>query len=502
MSQSVPAAGVPLPGNVSGAQRSRAQSLEIDFFRMHDWVIRMVTSVFSPQALRFFDTALVLIAGWTFVTLAMLHIVFVEHELDHLGPMNTSNCLVNEVMTELNRCAEASGAEPEVVIVKMRGVWSRLEPEAASRLYAGSGLVESILEDPSFMFAHERGFLLLNKEVRDAHGVVDCAFHLDLGCFGSQYLMYVLDNFIGHDTVMVNTFMRINTFGDGDGDGDRDGFLFSEWSKKVVDVSERRAVTGQEHAVAEGMKRIWTAMVIGMLYLVSTTFTNRALCESQNRTMLLSLGIQQRLKRGLPYLLFFVHHILGILVFIPLLLGMLFSFVTIYQDHFLTFMVLTAVWLCELVSVVALRSEASSRGFPRNFFIFFVSFHVYFFSYPSGFVFLAAAVMIMLQLHSILWYWNRYEIDALRSGRIHAKCTQETRVNTEIDIPFPSLATRFILGVKKTQQKPMPRTTTLGRMSAGEQAVLMRPKSKKRVTLRSPPLDTEELFAFKGMKTQ
>lgn len=481
----------PLMPDVPLLQPAPAQSLEADFFRLHEWVIRAVTYVFKPEVLRFFEYCLMMGAVMSLLTLTFLHVVFVEHEVDQLGGMNTSNCLVEEVSRRVESCGDAVN----VVVAEMIGEWSRVAKQRSGKVDSGfdGDFVGSLLEDPAYMFAKERGFLLLKKEVREKHRIKDCAFSLQLDCFGSSYLMYILDNFVGYDTVMVNTFMQWTG-------KETQGFMRSDWSNRVVDLAANRD-SHNETANAEALRRFWMAMVIGLLYLVSTILLNRAVCESQNRTMLLSKGIQQRLKRGLPYLLFFVHHLLGILVFIPLLLGMLFSFAPIYQDHFLTFMVLTAVWLCELVAVVAVRTEASARGFPRNFFIYFVCFHVYLFSYPSGFVFLAAAVMIVFMLHSILFYWNRYEVPALNSGSISASRPQETRINAELDMPLPSLATRFILGVQKIGV--VGDSGGLGKMVPPNQpAKLLRQKSKKRATLRSPPLDTEELFTFKEMKTE
>jgi hypothetical protein len=51
------------------------------------------------------------------------------------------------------------------------------------------------------------------------------------------------------------------------------------------------------------------------------------------------------------------------------------------SDQLLAFMVLTLVWMCEVYSVICVRTTTSIRFFPRVFFFYFSLFHIYFFRY-------------------------------------------------------------------------------------------------------------------------
>ncbi len=68
------------------------------------------------------------------------------------------------------------------------------------------------------------------------------------------------------------------------------------------------------------------------------------------------------------------------------------------------------VFASEVYSAIAVRTAVSIRFFPRFFFIYFVLFHVYFFSFPFGFAYLAALVTFGLMAHTMLHFWDRFEV--------------------------------------------------------------------------------------------
>lgn len=83
-------------------------------------------------------------------------------------------------------------------------------------------------------------------------------------------------------------------------------------------------------------------------------------------------------------------------------------------------MVLSVVWLSEIFSVISLRTVPSISFFPRAFFFYFSLFHIYFFSFPFGFSYLALFTTVLYIQHSMVFCWNTYEIPALESGLITA----------------------------------------------------------------------------------
>lgn len=55
---------------------------------------------------------------------------------------------------------------------------------------------------------------------------------------------------------------------------------------------------------------------------------------------------------------------------------------------------------------------------PQVFFLYFTLFHVYFFSFPFGFSYLALVTTVLFLQHSMLFCWNRYEASGGSSGEI------------------------------------------------------------------------------------
>ena len=100
--------------------------------------------------------------------------------------------------------------------------------------------------------------------------------------------------------------------------------------------------------------------------------------------------------------------------------GMLFFLFEFFSDQLLAFMVLSVVWLSEIFSVICLRAFPSIRFFPRAFFFYFCLFHIYFFSFPFGFSYLALFTTVLFIQHSMVFCWNTFEIPALESGLITA----------------------------------------------------------------------------------
>lgn len=99
---------------------------------------------------------------------------------------------------------------------------------------------------------------------------------------------------------------------------------------------------------------------------------------------------------------------------------MLFFLFEFFSDQLLAFMVLSVVWLSEIFSVICLRAFPSIRFFPRAFFFYFCLFHIYFFSFPFGFSYLALFTTVLFIQHSMVFCWNTFEIPALESGLITA----------------------------------------------------------------------------------
>ncbi|KAF2586594.1 hypothetical protein F2Q70_00036435 [Brassica cretica] len=96
-----------------------------------------------------------------------------------------------------------------------------------------------------------------------------------------------------------------------------------------------------------------------------------------------------------------------------IMIGILFFLFEFYDDQLLAFMVLVLVWLCELFTLISVRTPISMKFFPRFFLLYFLVFHIYFFSYAYGFSYLALMTTAAFMQHLILYFWNRFEVPAL-----------------------------------------------------------------------------------------
>ena len=59
--------------------------------------------------------------------------------------------------------------------------------------------------------------------------------------------------------------------------------------------------------------------------------------------------------------------------------------------------------------------------FPQVFFAYFSLFHIYYFSCPFGFICPLLTSTALFLLHSMLFFWNRYELPALVTGVVSAR---------------------------------------------------------------------------------
>lgn len=110
------------------------------------------------------------------------------------------------------------------------------------------------------------------------------------------------------------------------------------------------------------------------------------------------------------------------------MLGILYCVAEFLEDRTITLFLLTLIWCCELFNslrflflqlfIISVRSLPTIRFFPRFFFLYLMIFLVYYFSFPFGFSYLAFFTMAAFMQHLVLYFFNRFEIPAVLSGRI------------------------------------------------------------------------------------
>nr|VDD23655.1 unnamed protein product [Brassica rapa] len=139
---------------------------------------------------------------------------------------------------------------------------------------------------------------------------------------------------------------------------------------------------------------------------MSVSFTLR---ETHTRMLKFTVQLQHHAQHRLPTFQLIFVHVIESLVFVPIMIGILFLLFEFYDDQLLAFMVLVLVWLCELFTLISVRTPISMKFFPRFFLLYFFVVHIYFFSYAYGFSYLALMTTAAFMQHLILYFWKRFE---------------------------------------------------------------------------------------------
>jgi hypothetical protein len=152
---------------------------------------------------------------------------------------------------------------------------------------------------------------------------------------------------------------------------------------------------------------------------ITGTLVTFALREVRSRVVKLTLELQQLRSRQTSITGLLLRYSLEGAVFVPIITGMLFFLLEFFDDYLLAFLVLVLAWVCELFCLISRRHWVSRYYLPRLFFIYFLAFHIYFFSYPCGFSKEALYVCAAFMQHAVLVAWNRWEGPFLRGEEQH-----------------------------------------------------------------------------------
>jgi hypothetical protein len=171
------------------------------------------------------------------------------------------------------------------------------------------------------------------------------------------------------------------------------------------------------------MKWLWQkAVVIGstvFLYFTTSTLVSFTLKETQERMLRFTYLLQYYTRHHFSILKLVTTHMVESLVFVPIMVGIMGFLFEFLGDSLLTFLVLSLVWICEVYTVVTVRTMQSAVFFPRFSFMLFCGLYFYVFSYPFGFAYLALATVSSFMCYIMLHLWNTYELPALLSGDIN-----------------------------------------------------------------------------------
>ena len=266
-----------------------------------------------------------------------------------------------------------------------------------------------------FSYSQVKGYLLLPptliQERHDLPVQYVMVSPTDSHCFGEPFLQELVFRILNPETVIVNWLLGLE---------DKQGYAYHAPTETLMDL---HPTTDHERLVFFLQERIGSKLSVVLrtcfLFLITTTLVAFTLRETQERMLDFTQQLHHHVRHGQPVVHLVTRHLIDNLVFCPIMVGMIFFLIEFYHgDKALAFMVLSIVWLAEVFSVVSLRSTNGQHFFPRIFFLLFSLFHFYLFSFPFGFTHTALVCTACFMIHSMLFFWHRYELPAVAFGRV------------------------------------------------------------------------------------
>ncbi|XP_015691107.1 membralin-like protein At1g60995 isoform X2 [Oryza brachyantha] len=337
--------------------------------------------------------------------------------------------------------------------------------------------------EPTYLYGVEKGYFLLSEGAKLRHGVrtINITISARNPCFGNRWQQLLINSLVGYDTILTNSL--VNSPGHG--------YLYNFQTKELYDLS-------YGHEPPEGPTRFGDYFVTkcGVLlmslfvFFTTTMSVSFTLRETQSRMLRFTVQLQHHARHQLPTFQLIFVHVIESLVFVPIMIGILFFLFEFYDDQLLAFLVLTLVWLCELFTMISVRTSISMQFFPRFFLLYFLVFHIYFFSYTYGFSYLAFSATAAFMQHLILYFWNRFEVPALqRFIRSRAHLHQQTGVQITSSTIYTST-----LHIARVNMRD-PGTMNEGLGAAREADALLVPDEANRNQQEGQPIENAELAA-------
>ncbi|GAX14694.1 hypothetical protein FisN_11Hh235 [Fistulifera solaris] len=257
---------------------------------------------------------------------------------------------------------------------------------------------------PYYSYSKIQGYLLLTPELCHNIRVQSVVIaRNDPTCWGPPWMQHIVFAVKGHETVMINWLL--GTF-------HGQGFLYNPRSKILYDWS-------QYSFDSQLSSKVGVVLQTCFLFFMVTTLVSFILRETQERMLAFTNQLQTRVRQRRPITSLVGTHLVENLVFVPVLVGMMFFLIEFYRgDKVVAFVVLSLIWICEAFSIISLRSKEGMHFFPRMFFWEFSIVHFYMFMFPFGYSYMALASTAVCVMHSMLFFWHRYELPAVALGHV------------------------------------------------------------------------------------
>ncbi|KAJ0254616.1 Membralin-like protein [Hirschfeldia incana] len=261
--------------------------------------------------------------------------------------------------------------------------------------------------EPTYLYTMEKGYFLLPDEAKSRHNIrtANVSISARHPCFGNRLQQLTINRVVGYDTIIMNSLQ--NSAGKG--------YLYNFQTREFYNLSYSQELSEGSSQFGDYLVTKCGVLMMSLFVFFTTTMSvSFTLRETQTRMLKFTVQLQHHAQHRLPTFQLIFVHVIESLVFVPIMIGILFFLFEFYDDQLLAFMVLVLVWLCELFTLISVRTPISMKFFPRFFLLYFLVFHIYFFSYAYGFSYLALMTTAAFMQHLILYFWNRFEVPALQ----------------------------------------------------------------------------------------
>uniref|UniRef100_A0A1D1XLX2 Membralin n=1 Tax=Anthurium amnicola TaxID=1678845 RepID=A0A1D1XLX2_9ARAE len=260
--------------------------------------------------------------------------------------------------------------------------------------------------EPTYLYTTEKGYFFLPEGARARHNI--CTVNISISaqhpCFGNRWQQLLINSFVGYDTILMNSLLSFPG----------PGHLCISRTKDFYDLSYGLQPLDGPAKFGDYFVTKCSVLIMSLFVFFTTTMSvSFTLRETQSRMLKFTVQLQHHARHRLPTFQLILLHVVESLVFVPIMIGILFFLFEFYHDQVLAFLVLILVWVCELFTMISVRTSISMQFFPRFFLLYFLVFHIYFFSYPYGFSYLAFSTTAAFMQHLIIFFWNHYEVPAL-----------------------------------------------------------------------------------------
>ncbi|RID79803.1 hypothetical protein BRARA_A02511 [Brassica rapa] len=260
--------------------------------------------------------------------------------------------------------------------------------------------------EPTYLYTMEKGYFLLPDEAKSRHNIrtANVSISARHPCFGNRWQQLTINRVVGYDTIIMNSLQ--NSAGQG--------YMYNFQTREFYNLSYSQELSEGSSQFGDYLVTKCGVLMMSLFVFFTTTMSvSFTLRETQTRMLKFTVQLQHHAQHRLPTFQLIFVHVIESLVFVPIMIGILFFLFEFYDDQLLAFMVLVLVWLCELFTLISVRTPISMKFFPRFFLLYFLVFHIYFFSYAYGFSYLALMTTAAFMQHLILYFWNRFEVPAL-----------------------------------------------------------------------------------------